>query len=76
MRWEVISDTHGELFRSHTATPGGGGSVLSISLTSSKLPLPVPGNERCGAWGGFCLFCGAFGCAESSLLCVSFLYLR
>ena len=30
--------------------------MLSISLTSSKLLLPVPSNERCGVLEGFCFF--------------------
>ena len=35
--------------------------MLSVSLTSSKLLLPVPSNERCGVLGVFvCLCCGAF----------------
>ena len=56
-----IRHTWGAFQITHSHLQGGWDSMLSVSLTSSKLLLPVPSNERCGVLGVFvCLCCGAF----------------
>ena len=62
--------THTGSFSDHTQPPpGGGGSVLSISLTSSKLPLPAPSNERCGVWGVLFVLWGVWLCRVFAAVC-------
>ena len=49
-----IRHTRGAFQITHSHLQGGWDSMLSVSLTPSKLLPPVPSNERCGVLGVVC----------------------